>query len=55
MKVNDFYVQNSKDFKPPQYVEKLPPRTPLSGGEAVTIEEVKKYFLILQNLVVKPY
>ncbi len=40
MKVDDIYVQNSKDYKPPQYVEKLPPRTPISGGEAVTIDEV---------------
>lgn len=40
MKVDDFYVQNSKDFKPPQYVEKLPPKQPIGGGEAVTIDEV---------------
>lgn len=40
MKVDDFYVQNSKDFKPPQYVEKLPPRQNIGGGEAVTIDEV---------------
>lgn len=51
MKVDDFYVQNSKDFKPPQYVEKLPPKTPISGGEAVTIDEVKyfKIFLSTKN------
>jgi hypothetical protein len=42
MKTDDFYVQNSKDYKPPQYVEKLPPRTPIGGGEAVTIDEVNK-------------
>ena len=41
MKVDDFYVQNSKDYKPPQYVEKLPPKQPIGGGEAVTIDEVK--------------
>lgn len=41
MKVDDFYIQNSKDFKPPQYVERLPPKIPISGGEAVTIDEVK--------------
>jgi hypothetical protein len=44
MKVDDFYVQNSKDFKPPQYVEKLPPRQDIGGGEAVTIDEVIFFF-----------
>ncbi len=44
MKVDDFYVQNSKDYKPPTYVEKLPPKTPIGGGDAVTIDEVKFYF-----------
>lgn len=46
MKVDDFYVQNSKDYKPPQYVAKLPPRESLNGGEAVTVEEVIKKFSI---------
>ena len=49
MKVDDFYVQNSKDFKPPQYVDVLPPKQPISGGEAVTIDEVNISFKILNN------
>ncbi len=40
MKVDDYYIQNSKDYKPPKYVEKLPPKQPISGGEAITIDEV---------------
>lgn len=40
MKVDDFYIQNSKDYKPPQYVDKLPPKTNISGGEAVSVDEV---------------
>jgi hypothetical protein len=46
MKVDDFYVQNSKDFKPPQYVDKLPPKQPIGGGEAVTIDEVNFFIMI---------
>jgi len=40
MKVDDFYIQNSKDYKPPQYVERLPPKTPIPSGEAITVDEV---------------
>lgn len=46
MKVDDFYVQNSKDFKPPQYVDKLPPKQPIGGGEVVTIDEVNFFIMI---------
>jgi hypothetical protein len=42
MKTDDYYVNNSKDYKPPQYVERLPPRVPIGGGEAITIDEVNK-------------
>lgn len=48
MKVDDFYIQNSKDFKPPQYVEKLPPKQPLGGGEVVTIDEVRIFVCIIK-------
>jgi hypothetical protein len=41
LKTDDFYVNNSKDYKAPKYVDKLPPQTPIGGGEAVTIDEVK--------------
>ena len=41
LKTDDFYVNNSKDYKPPTYVDKLPPKTPIGGGDAVTIDEVK--------------
>jgi len=44
MKVDDFYIQNSKDYKPPQYVAKLPPKQPLGGGDVVTIDEVRFLF-----------
>jgi hypothetical protein len=40
-KTDDFYVQNSKDYKPPIYVERLPPKVPLGGGVIETIDEVK--------------
>jgi len=46
MKVDDFYIENSKNYKPPQYVEKLPPKQPIASGEVVTIDEVNK---ILKN------
>jgi hypothetical protein len=46
MKTNDFYVNNSKDYKPPQYVDKLPPKTQIGGGEAVMVDEVNKFFII---------
>jgi hypothetical protein len=39
-KTDDFYVQNSKDYKNPLMVERLPPKVPLGGGEVVTIDEV---------------
>ena len=42
MKTNDYYLQNSKDFKPPQIVEKLPPKTNLNTGPVETIDEVYK-------------
>jgi hypothetical protein len=42
MKTDDFYVQNSKDYKPPQYVDKLPPKFPIGGGETITVDEVNK-------------
>lgn len=41
LKTDDFYVQNSKDFKSVQYVNTLPPRKPISDGVVETIEEVK--------------
>jgi hypothetical protein len=41
MKTDDFYIQNSKDYKAPQIVEKLPPKTDLnSGASAENAEEV---------------
>jgi hypothetical protein len=39
-KTDDFYIQNSKDYKAPILVEKLPPKTPLGAGEITTIDEV---------------
>jgi hypothetical protein len=45
-KVSDFYIQNSKDFKTPTMVDKLPPKMPLSGGAPETIDEVKTLYLI---------
>lgn len=39
-KTDDFYVQNSKDYKNPLLVERLPPKVPLGGGEIATIDEV---------------
>ena len=42
MKTSDFYVNNSKDYKPPTYVDKLPPQVALGGGPPVTIDEVNK-------------
>ena len=39
-KTDDFYVQNSKDYKNPLLVSKLPPKMPLAGGEISTVEEV---------------
>ena len=51
MKTSDFYVNNSKDYKPPTYVDKLPPKTPIGGGAPVTIDEVnnKLYLFKLIN------
>jgi hypothetical protein len=40
MKMDQFFVDNQKDFKPPQIVEKLPPRALLTGGNVETVEEV---------------
>ena len=42
LKTDDFYVNNSKDYKPPTYVDKLPPQVALGGGPPVTIDEVNK-------------
>jgi hypothetical protein len=39
-KTDDFYIQNSKDYKAPILVEKLPPKVPLGAGEIATIDEV---------------
>jgi hypothetical protein len=39
-KTDDFYIQNSKDFKSPQIVEKLPPKIDLNGGPAENIDEI---------------
>jgi hypothetical protein len=39
-KTDDFYVQNSKDYKNPLLVERLPPRVPIGAGEVTSIEEV---------------
>jgi len=39
-KIVDFHVQNSQD-KPSQFVEKMPPKLPIGGGEAVFIDEVR--------------
>jgi hypothetical protein len=39
-KTDDFYVQNSKDYKAPLLVERLPPKMPLGGGEIATVDEV---------------
>ena len=40
MKTDDFYLQNSKDYRQPQIVEKLPPKTNLNTGPAETVDEV---------------
>ena len=40
MKTDDYYLQNSKDYKPPQIVEKLPPKTNLNTGPVETVDEV---------------
>lgn len=40
MKTDDFYVQNSKDFKSVQYVNTLPPKKPISDGVVETVDEV---------------
>ncbi len=40
MKTDDFYVQNSKDYKNPTLVERLPPKVPIGGGAIETIDEV---------------
>jgi len=41
-KTDDFYVQNSKDYKNPLLVERLPPKLPLGGGEIATVDEVNR-------------
>ncbi len=46
-KTDDFYMQNSKDYKNPVMVETLPPRTNLNSGAIETIEEVIIYHLLL--------
>lgn len=38
-------MNNSKDYKPPKYVDKLPPKTPIGGGEPVIIDEVSLNYL----------
>jgi hypothetical protein len=40
MKTDDIYVQNSKDYKAPLLVERLPPKVPFTTGEIQTIDEV---------------
>lgn len=45
LKTDDFYVQNSKDFKNVEYVEKLPPRKPIAEGVVETVEEVIKGYI----------
>jgi hypothetical protein len=40
MKTDDFYIQNSKDYKAPQIVEKLPPKVDLNVGPAENAEEM---------------
>jgi hypothetical protein len=45
-KTDDFYVQNSKDYKNPLLVERLPPKVPIGGGEVTTIDEVFYFFKI---------
>jgi len=39
-KTDDFYIQNSKDYKAPTLVERLPPKVPLGGGAIETVDEV---------------
>lgn len=45
MKTNDFYVTNSKDFKNPLLVERLPARIPIGGGTVETVDEVYNPFI----------
>jgi hypothetical protein len=40
MKVDDFYVQNSQDFKNPTIVQVLPAKTTLSVGVPEVVETV---------------
>ena len=46
MKTNDFYLQNSNDFKSVQYVNTLPPKKPISDGVVETVDEVNHNFYI---------
>ena len=40
LKQDDYYVQNSKDFKNPAIVQKLPAKQPIERGRIETVEEV---------------
>ena len=53
MKTSDFYVNNSKDYKPPTYVDKLPPQVALGGGPPVTIDEVNNIFILTNKFSLK--
>jgi hypothetical protein len=41
MKTNDFYVQNSKNYKSAQFVDTLPLKNNISDGVIETVDEVK--------------
>lgn len=38
MKIDNFYVQNSKDYKSPTMVAVLPPKAPINTGPAETVD-----------------
>jgi hypothetical protein len=40
-KTDQYFVNNQKGYVTPTYVNTLPPRKPISGGQIETVEEVK--------------
>jgi len=45
-KTDDVYVQNQNDYKVPMFVDKLPMRQPIDGGNPELIDEVSLIFLL---------
>jgi len=45
-KSDQFFVNNQKGYITPNYVNTLPPRQPIAGGQIETVEEVSNLIIL---------